>query len=63
MITIKGEFATDTIKARISGKDSIILGIDREKCKLLEITKGSMVQVFFRKIGDLPNNEKSKDEV
>ena len=58
MITLNDGYVTDTVKVRKSG-NSIIVGIDKDKCDLLEIKEGSMVEIYFRKKGDILKESKN----
>ena len=51
---IEGEFLAITAKVRTNGS-SLIVGLNKDECKSAEIVKGSMIQMFIKKIGH--NNE------
>ncbi len=56
MIKIEGEFLTITAKVRTNG-DSFIVGLKKDDCKVAGIDKGSMIQMFIRKIKGVEVNE------
>ena len=41
-----------TAKVRTNG-DSFIVGLKKDDCEVADITKGSMIQMFIRKVGDV----------
>ena len=49
MIKIEGDFISLTAKVRTNG-DSFIVGLSKSNCEAAEIEKGSMIQIFLRKI-------------
>ena len=60
MIRIEGDFISTTPKVRKSG-GSLIIGLDKGDCELLGITSNSKIQIFFRKVGDIPQESKKEE--
>ena len=52
MIKIEGDFLTITAKVRTNG-DSFIVGLKKDDCEVASIEKGSMLQMFVRKVGEV----------
>lgn len=52
MIKIEGEFISVTSRVRTNG-DSFIVGLPKPDCKFANIEKGTMVQIFLRKMDDV----------
>lgn len=56
MIKIEGDFISLTAKVRTNG-DSLIVGLKKDECKVGGIEKGSILQIFLRKL-DVSKEEK-----
>ena len=56
MISISDDFVAETPKVRKSG-NSFVVGLSKNTCEMLGITENSKLQIYFKKIGDMPKKE------